>query len=124
MTKELVYLASAYSHELEIIRNRRFHKACIVVGKLMLNGMMVFSPIVHGHPIVQHTTLPMGWEFWKDFNRLVISKCNLLLVLTINGWKESKGVNTEIDTAKELGIPIKYVDEQGIITDYPNEDEQ
>ena len=38
-----------------------------------------------------------------DYNRAMIDRADELLVLTIEGWKESTGVNAEITYAAELG---------------------
>jgi len=34
------------------------------------------------------------------------------VVLTLEGWRESKGVAAEIEIAKQLGIPVEYSTEQ------------
>lgn len=38
----------------------------------------------------------------------LISKCDELWVLKIDGWEQSKGVSAEIEYAESLNIPIKY----------------
>jgi hypothetical protein len=107
--RELVYLASPYSHPDPAVRQQRFELACKAAGTLMAHGMLVFSPIAHTHPIAEFCALPKGWEFWEKFDRAFISVSRALIVLTIDGWKDSTGVQAEIRIAKELGIPVDYL---------------
>jgi hypothetical protein len=111
--RQLVYLASPYSHPLKSVREYRFKVACEAAGTLMAQGMLVFSPIAHTHPIADFCTLPKGWEFWEKFDRAFIGVSRALIVLTIDGWKESTGVQAEIKIAKELGIPVDYLWPEG-----------
>jgi hypothetical protein len=32
-----------------------------------------------------------------------------LIVLMLDGWEQSRGVNAEIALARELGLPVEYV---------------
>ena len=49
--KEMIYLATPYSHHCPEIRGIRFKQACIIAGQLILEGHRVFSPIIACHPI-------------------------------------------------------------------------
>ena len=40
----------------------------------MLQGAVVYSPIVHSHPIVERFRLPMDWNFWQHFDRSIIRR--------------------------------------------------
>jgi hypothetical protein len=55
----------------------------------------VFSPIVHGHPFVDHG-LPRDWPFWERFNRDHLVRYGEEVVLMLDGWRESVGVAAEI----------------------------
>lgn len=43
-----------------------------------------------------------------DFSLLRASKG--MIILEIEGWKDSFGVRAEIDLCNKLGLPIKYLD--------------
>ena len=75
----------------------------------MAAGVYVFSPISHTHPIAEAGSLPTGWEFWEAYDNIMLSRCTKLIVLMLDGWKESKGVAAEIKIAEKLGIPIVYI---------------
>ena len=106
--KRLIYLASPYSHESEAIKEKRFELVCEYAAGLMKQGLFVYSPIAHTHPISRYG-LPGDWDFWESYDTLMISKCDEIKVLQIPGWQESKGVQAEIQLAKELNKPISYI---------------
>lgn len=107
---ELAYLAVPYSHKDRAVMVERFHKVNKVAAKYMAEGKYVFSPISHSHPIGDAGELPRGWEYWEGFDRIMIGACSKLIVLRLDGWKESTGVQAEIKIANERGIPIEYID--------------
>jgi len=108
--KPLVYLACPYSHPNKRVRNKRFKAVNLAAGRLMAKGHMVFSPISHSHPISEVCKLPTDWAYWEEFDRAYIVHSNRLVVLTLDGWRESQGVQAEIKIATELGLPIEYME--------------
>jgi hypothetical protein len=108
--RPLVYLACPYSHDDRAVRVARFEAASAAAGKLMQDGLKVFSPISHTHTIAEMCALPLGWDFWEAFDRAFIGHSHKLIVLRVEGWRESKGVSAEIGIAQELGIPVEYME--------------
>lgn len=53
---------------------------------------------------------PLGWDFWEEYDRVMISKCDKLIVLMLEGFETSKGVNNEIKIAEELNIPVEFME--------------
>jgi hypothetical protein len=106
----LVYLAVPYSHTDSNVKELRFHAANKKGAELMKQGLMVFSPISHSHPMSIDAELPGDWEFWEQFDRAYLSCCHKLFVLMIDGWKTSTGVQAEIKIALEMGLPIEYIE--------------
>lgn len=111
------YLASPYAHKDEKIMYNRKVIVCNVVIKLLKNKIYAISPIAHNTNLVDECTykLNTGWNFWKLYDFAMLKSCTALLVLKIDGWEESIGVTAEIAYAKELGMPIEYVTEGGVI---------
>jgi hypothetical protein len=108
----LVYLASPYSHVDPLVREERFHKACAAAARLMRSGCAVFSPIAHSHPVEQHFGgVVEGLDFWMKQDVAILRHCSRLVVLRLNGWERSKGIATETALAKQLGIPVEFIDE-------------
>ena len=106
---KLIYLASPYSHDDPEVRLGRFDAVCKMAGALMRTHL-VFSPIAHTHPIAVHCDLPLGFAYWAEFDRRMISMCDEVWILRLPGWDLSVGVLAEIEIAKLLKKPLHYVD--------------
>jgi nucleoside 2-deoxyribosyltransferase len=104
----MIYLASPYSHSEAVVREQRFRAACQATAWLIAAGHVVFSPIVHGHPLVHHG-LPTDWSFWERFDRDHLVRCDEVVVLMLDGWRDSVGVAAEIRIAAELGKQVRYL---------------
>jgi nucleoside 2-deoxyribosyltransferase len=103
------YLASPYSHDDPAVRLQRFEAACRAAAILLRNGVLVFSPIAHTHPIALAGDLPLDWAFWQRFDREMIAACDEVIVLCLDGWASSRGVQAELAIAEEFGIPVSKV---------------
>jgi hypothetical protein len=110
----MIYLSSVYSNSDPSVREERFRIACRVTAALLRAGQLIVSPIAHSHVLVEHG-LPSDWSFWERFDRTLLERCDELLVLTLPGWQESVGVQAEIQIARELNIPIRYLDPDAIL---------
>lgn len=109
-----IYLASPYSHTSASVRQERFEAVCRAAAKLMLDGQVVFSPIAHSHSIeVLGMSAPMSGSFWKAQDVPMLRHADQLTVLMLDGWRESKGLEWEIETARTLLIPIFYLRPEG-----------
>lgn len=115
MINGLVYLASPYSHPDPAVRKERFHKAAKMAALLMGRKLNVFSAVCHCHPIAVEGGLQMDWSYWKSFDTVMLSRCQAMYVLMIDGWKQSEGIKAEIAIAKGFQIPIYYIEESGRI---------
>jgi nucleoside 2-deoxyribosyltransferase len=104
----MIYLASPYSHADPAVREARYQAACRATAALLKAGLVVFSPIVHSHPLVAFA-LPTGWDFWERIDRAYLARCDELVVLTLDGWRESTGVRAEIALARALGKPVRFL---------------
>jgi len=106
----LVYLAIPYSHPDAEVREHRFREVNRVAGDLMRRGEHVFSPISHTHPIALSGDLPKDWEFWQAYGRAMLRACGKLSVLMQDGWQDSVGVQAEIAIAREMGLPVEFIE--------------
>ncbi len=107
--KELIYLACPYRHPNRAIQKRRCAAATFALKELFAQGRPVFSPLTHNDLIAQHHP-EISKEQWLQFDLTLLASCTKLLVLKVDGWKESTGVQREIAFAKEKGIPIEEMD--------------
>jgi len=105
----VIYLASPLSHRDRAVQQERFDAACRAAAFLMRAGKPTFSPIAHSYPIAQHG-LPIDWAFWATCDRRHLEACDEVVVLTLDGWRESVGVQAEIAIARQLGKPVSYLE--------------
>ena len=111
-----VYLAIPYTfkhddpRQVKIMQHARFCLANEYAAALMQGGCIVFSPISHSHTIALHNNLPVEWEFWESQDEAFIKWADIIVVVCIEGWKESTGVQAEIYMAEMLGKQIIYLD--------------
>ncbi len=105
-----VYLASPYSHPDPAVREARFQQICNITADLMNDGVIVFSPIAHSHPIALGRTLPTDWSFWKHVDSAFILRADKLIVAMMDGWTESVGVQAEVNIATDADIPVEYLE--------------
>jgi Domain of unknown function (DUF1937) len=108
----MIYLASPYTHDERAVRQARARLAARAAAWVMYRcGDHVYSPIAHGSALEPHlpTKLAVDHDFWMRHCLNMLKRCDSLLVYCIEGWKESKGVQMEIEYAKTATIPIQYM---------------
>jgi hypothetical protein len=108
MTK--IYLAIAYSGDEEV----SFTLCNKICAHLMLNNNVVFSPIGHSHCLALQESLPGSWEFWQKQDIPFIEWCDELVVIDTGAQRvmNSKGVQSEIEIAKSLNKPVRFIHPQ------------
>lgn len=105
----MIYLASPYSHPVPSIRRRRFRAACRAAAAMLSKGLQTYSPIVHSAPIAACGLDDMDHDFWMHVDRPYLEWCHMVMVLTLDGWRESRGVNAEIAVARSMGKPVSFI---------------
>src|SRR5262245_65412633 len=91
----MIYFASPYSHPDPAVREQRFQAACAATARLLLDGNRVYSPVVHVHPLVRYG-LSADWSFWERFDQPHLEVCDEIVVLTLDGWRESGGLQAAL----------------------------
>jgi hypothetical protein len=107
---ELLYLACPYIDKNREVMLERVKKVDKLTATLLSKGFYIFSPISHCHHLAEEAKLPGDWNFWEGYDRAMIKACKGLLVFKLPGWEQSVGVNAEILIAKELELPIEYIE--------------
>ena len=109
----IFYLASPYTHEDKKVEQKRFRDVCRWAAWLKTVGICSFCPIAMSHPISTHSgkyDIGTGYDAHQDFDLSMLERSDGLIVVMIEGWKESKGVQDEINHAKKLKKPIMYLE--------------
>jgi hypothetical protein len=107
----VIYLASPYSADPE----HNYQLALEAAARIVADGHILYSPIVHGHLLHLVADLPQDFAFWQRHNFGMLRKASELWVLDIPGWQTSTGVQAEIEFAKLAHIPRCVVDPTGLI---------
>ena len=107
-----LYLASPYSHLDPAVREARFHAACRKAASYASQGLSVFAPIAHSHPIADHMSERdrLDFDLWMKMDLPILRHASALHVLMLDGWRDSRGVTREIEYAHHVGIPVVYVE--------------
>ena len=82
--------------------------ASLAAAALMFKGLVVYAPIPHGHAVAMHG-VPATWDFWHRPCAPFIEAASALVVLKLEGWRDSVGLTYEIARFHEAGKPIVYV---------------
>lgn len=106
----MIYLASPYSHKDPAVMEERFDRVVAVAAQLINRGNIIYSPIMHFHPIAVRHDLPRDFAFWKEVNLQILKRCDEMWVLDLIGLYESRGVMAERLFAQANGIPVKHLD--------------
>jgi hypothetical protein len=112
MSTVLSYLASPYTADDPVVREARFEAACRATAELTRQGRTVFSPIVFSHQLCRYA-LPLDWRFWQRHDLKYLAMCSELIVLKLDGWEKSIGVQGEIAAAQEMGKPVRFMEPVG-----------
>lgn len=104
----MIYLAAPYNHPDSDFVTQRMALFCIIDAKLCKQGLLTVSPLSK-HWMKYYTSIPLTWDFWKNYSEQLMSKCDALYVIMMEGWEQSVGVQAEIELATKLGIEIKYL---------------
>ena len=113
-TRFLIYVACPYSHIDPEVVLHRFNTVNKVTGLIIetFRSIIPFSPITYTHQFDKLITEQDWYAFDLDF----LYRCDALLVLQLDGWEESYGVQLEIREAKKKGLPILYATPDGYET--------
>ena len=105
----ITYLASPYTtpDNDKVTEASRYYYACKAAATLMQQGHTVFSPIAHSHRIARF--IPgHSHDFWMAQDLPFLDFADKVVVLTLIGWEESRGIKAEIEYARGKGIPVEY----------------
>lgn len=105
----MIYLASPYSSIRKFKLKDRYDAVEEAVALMIKEDMMVYSPIIHHHHLAIKYNLPKEFDFWQERDFYFIEFCKIFLILQLEGWKYSTGVEKEYKYAVERGKPIRYI---------------
>ena len=108
---KFVYLCVPYSHPDPEIRSSRAVLADKAAARIMEQGYVVFSPISHSHRIAHHLNNHNDGRFWLEQDMPFLNMADIVAVLKIPGWRESKGIQIELDIADKQGKEVMFIED-------------
>ena len=109
-----IYVASPYTPagtDHESVREQRVKQAGEVAAHMIKNGITAIAPIpffeagaraYHDGPIDP----PEGYY---DYDLRILKRCDATVVLTIEGWKRSMGIDIEVRESLRLDMPVRLL---------------
>ena len=107
------YLASPYSHEDPLTREKRYLETLKGLLALGDKGIVAYSPIAHFHPMAKLYSMESQANDWAWHNIPMIKASSGLIILMLDHWGTSSGVSQERQWAKEFGKSIQTLDPDG-----------
>jgi Domain of unknown function (DUF1937) len=109
----MIYLASPYAAvDYPALCLERYQKACAVRDYFLRKGISCYSPIAHNH---NSRNMPEdGWGFWYKFDLDMLVRCDILVVLKLDRWEHSTGIQGEMEFARSHGMPILFLEEENV----------
>ena len=106
----LGYLASPYALY-PAGAEHAFIDICIIAGHLIEAGVNVYSPIAHCHPIAVYTGMKLhNYELWMPLDKIMLDRCDTLIVAHMEGWQHSKGIAEEVEYFATSDKPVYDLD--------------
>lgn len=110
--REVIYLACPYTHPDSKVRQARFELATEAAAALIRQGHIVYSPITMTHPIdvvLAGTTATLGSDYWVTFDEAFMDACSEMVILKVDGWDASSGIQREIAYFEKQGKPVRFI---------------
>lgn len=103
------YLATPYT-KFPAGHEAAFQMAARLTARLMLNGVKVFSPIAHSHPIARFMAPERvtDHDMWMAMDEPLMNAASGMIVVTAESWEASKGMQEEIKRFTAAGKPVIY----------------
>jgi hypothetical protein len=103
-----LYLGSPYS-KYPLGLDAAFEEICRIAGRFAKAGIPVYSPIAHTHPIAKYSGIdPYNHAIWLPFDEPMIEGAKALVIVCMESWEISYGIEEERKTFLRLNKPIHY----------------
>lgn len=102
----MLYIASPYSNN----PHATYVRTSILAMDLSRLSVVVFSPVLHWHPVAEMHNLDLEFDIWSEQDLGMLDYALGLLVWKIPGWEKSIGLMREQRhaTCPHLTLPNEY----------------
>jgi hypothetical protein len=108
-TQVIHYLGTPYSHPDPAVQMFRYRAVTLLAHQFFTQGKLAYSPITHNISL-DHLGIHGCWQVWREFDECMLARCGKLIVFQLPGWKESRGLQNEIEFAQTHGLPTEYIE--------------
>lgn len=103
------YLGTPYTKYKDGIEEA-YMEAARQAAFLIKEGIPVFCPITHTHPIAVYGSIdPTDHDIWLKVDQAMIDQAYGMIVCMLDGWEQSTGVTYEIKEFKRQNKTIIYM---------------
>ena len=106
--KEIIYISGPYTDPDPLVRGNRERQLTQAAATFAKYGHIVYSPITHSVPLAR-MGLSLTHEEWIEFDRPYMELCTRCVVVALDGWFESRGVQEEIKYFLGAYKPLLYL---------------
>lgn len=104
------YLASPYS-KYPHGPTAAFEEVSRQAALLLSNGVHIYCPIAHSHPISTIGGIPLDdYNVWLPADKAIFDFAEGIIVCMMDTWQTSYGVNWEIAEFEKAGKPVVYME--------------
>ena len=107
----LIYLGAAYSNVVDKDKFMRDFMKFSAKYMMANKGHFIVSPLFNHFSFNEVPEMGTDWEFWEEYSKELLIKCERLLIIKTTGWEQSVGVQGEIKFAEENFISVEYIEE-------------
>lgn len=116
MKPSLLYIAQPYTHMDPAVMDLRAACGKQALAWMIRHGIPSFAPVPHTHDATKYAEIYLGdgrhgdHEYWMVMDKTVLARaCNVMAMLALPGWRESRGLAEERDYCLEHNIAIVNV---------------
>ena len=115
MKDKLLYVAHPYYHDNPMVMTDRYEAVCEACYLMLASGYKPVSTVMMWHPLKSQFNLDQYESVIMETCFCLLVTCDVLVVLTLPGWKDSKGIEGEVEWARHLKIPVRYTSAKDLI---------
>lgn len=106
----LTYVATPYT-DYPLGHHAAAYDAARATAALMRKGLRAISPIVHSHAVATVGNLDLvDGDFWQRQDAPLVDAASACVVVMLEGWMTSRGVQHEIGAFRAAGKPVVFVE--------------
>ena len=110
----MIYISCPYTHVDLAVQKYRYRISCIAASKLFAAGIVCFNPLANSVPAVEFGGIDLTHSQWLDIDFEILRRCDEILLLGLEGWRQSVGVKSELCEAMARGKPVTQIMEADI----------